>query len=551
MSGLLPRADSYEACYRGFEWRIPSRFNIATAVCDRHARATPDATAIIYEAPEGSVGSMTFDQLLREANRLANVLVHLGTRPGECVAVHLPQCLECVVSHVGIYKTGAVALPLFSLFGPEALEHRLADSDARVLITCADNLSRLLGVRERLGALEHIIVADGGGNGLINWREVLGQASDTFETHDAAADDPALLIYTSGTTGNPKGALHAHRVLLGHMPGVEFPHEFFPMKNDLFWTPADWAWAGGLLDVMLPALFHGVPLLAKRFAKFEPEAVLELMARREVRNVFMPATALRMLRQVGDPRRFGVSLRSIASGGEALGEDIIEWGRETFGLTINEFYGQTEVNLVVGNNAAIMPIKPGSMGRPIPGHIVTVVDPEGNELGAGEEGLIAVRRPDPVMFLGYWKHDEDTRRKFVGDWCVLGDLGWRDEDGYFWFKSRDDDVIISSSYRIGPTEVEECLLHHPAVALAGVIGSKHTVRGEEVKAYLVLAEGFAESDALADDIQAFVRQRLSAHEYPRQIRFIKDMPLTVSGKIRRVALRELDAVERKNLPREG
>ena len=546
MSGLLPRADSYEECYRRFEWRVPDRFNIATAVCDRHARATPGATAVIYEAPDGSVGSMTFERLFREANRLANVLVHIGARPGECVAVHLPQSPECAVSHVGIYKTGAVALPLFSLFGPEALEHRLADSGARILITCADNLSHLMGVRERLAALEHVIVTDGGGAGLIDWREALARASDDFETRDTAADDPALLIYTSGTTGNPKGALHAHRVLLGHMPGVEFPHEFFPRENDLFWTPADWAWAGGLLDVMLPALFHGVPVLAKRFAKFEPEAVFELMARHKVRNAFMPATALRMLRQVGEPRRFGASLRSIASGGEALGEDIIEWGREAFGLTINEFYGQTEVNLVVGNNAAIMPIKPGSMGRPIPGHVVAVVDPDGNELGVGEEGVMAVRRPDPVMFLGYWKHDEDTRRKFVGDWCLLGDLGWRDEDGYFWFKSRDDDVIMSASYRIGPTEVEECLLRHPAVALAGVIGSKDAVRGENVKAYLVLAEGHTESDALRDEIQAFVRQRLSAHEYPRQIRFIKDMPLTVSGKIRRVALREMDVAEHEN-----
>jgi acetyl-CoA synthetase len=544
MSGLLPRSGSYEDCYRDFAWRLPERFNIAAAVCDRHAAATPQATALISEGPDGGLETLSFSALRGEANRLANFLLHLGLKPGDRVAIHLPQGIDCAISHVGVYKTGAIALPLFSLFGPEALEHRLKDSGARFLITCARNLPPLDAVRESLGSLEKIIVTDAEAPGTLDWRAGLAKASDSFETRATAPDDPAVLIYTSGTTGNPKGALHGHRVLLGHLPGVEFPHEFFPQEGDLFWTPADWAWIGGLLDVFLPCLFHGKPVLAKRFDKFEPEAVFELMARHRVRNTFMPATALRMLRQLPDPGRFGVSLRSIASGGEALGEDIIGWGREAFGLTINEFYGQTECNLVVGNNAAAMATKPGSMGRPIPGHEVAVVDAEGRELGAGEEGVIAVRRPDPVMFLGYWNNEEATARKFVGDWCILGDLASRDEEGYFWFKSRDDDVINSSSYRIGPTEVEECLLRHPAVALAGVIGSKDAIRGEIVKAYLVLAEGYKESEALRDEIQAFVRQRLSAHEYPRQIRFIDEIPLTVSGKIRRVALRELDAAER-------
>ncbi|MEJ2015454.1 MAG: AMP-binding protein [Limibacillus sp.] len=507
MSGLLPESSTYEDCYARFQWRLPERFNIAQAVCDRHAEATPE--------------------------------------PGDRVAIHLPQGPECAISHVGVYKTGAIALPLFSLFGPEALEHRLNDSGARILITNAENLQRLSDIREALGSLERIIVTDAEAPGTVDWRSALAKASDSFRTYQSAADDPAVIIYTSGTTGNPKGALHGHRVLLGHLPGVEFPHEFFPQEGDLFWTPADWAWIGGLLDVLLPCLFHGKPVLAKRFAKFEPEAVFELMARHRVRNTFMPGTALRMLRQVENPQRFGYALRSVASGGEVLGADIIDWGRETFGVTINEFYGQTEVNLVVGNNAAVMPTKPGSMGRPIPGHRVAVVSPEGEELGPGEEGVIAVKKPDPVMFLGYWNREEETARKFAGDWCLLGDLGSRDEEGYFWFKSRDDDVINSSSYRIGPTEVEACLLRHPAVALAGVIGSKDEIRGEVVKAYLVLAEGHEESEALRDEIQAFVRQRLSAHEYPRQIRFIDEMPLTISGKIRRVALRELDAAERQ------
>jgi acetyl-CoA synthetase len=545
MGGVLAKTKSYDESYSVFKWDIPEYFNIATAVCDRHAGSHPNQRAIIYEAADGEIKELTFRQLQDSANRLANVLMGLNVQPHECIGIHLPQSLECVISHVGIYKTSAIALPLFSLFGPDALGHRMIDSAARILITCSENIPHLMEIRDTLKSLEHVIVIDGSGDGLIDWRDALYCASDQFETHNTKSEDPALLIYTSGTTGNPKGVLHAQRVLLGHIPGVEFPHEFFPHEDDLFWTPADWAWAGGLLDVLLPSLFHRIPVLAKRFTKFQAEPVMELMARHRVRNTFMPATALRMLQQLEDPKKFGVKLRSIASGGEALGKSIIEWGQDTFGVTINEFYGQTEVNLVVANNAEIMAIKPGSMGLPVPGHRVAVIDTNGNELPAGKEGLIAVHRPDPVMFLRYWNDDDATHNKFVDDWCVLGDLAHRDDDGYFWFKARDDDVINSSSYRIGPTEVEECLVLHPAIFLAGVIGSPDLVRGEIVKAYVVLSVGYTTSETLITEIQTFVRSRLSAHEYPRQVRIIPEMPLTVSGKIRRVALRELDALEHK------
>lgn len=543
MTGLLPPLDTYEQCYAAFRWQIPERFNIATAVCDRHAAAKPDAPAVLFEDIAGKSQAMTYGQLRAEANRLANVLRHLGVRSGDRVAIHLPQSFEAAFAHVAVYKLGAIALPLFSLFGPDALRHRLADSSARVMITCEDNLPVLDAVRDDLGELAHVLITDRGGDGGLSAQ--MSATSDVFATTDTRAEDPAMLIYTSGTTGDPKGALQAHRGLIGHLPGVEFPHRYLPQQNDLFWTPADWAWAGGLLDVLLPGLFHGLPVLAKRFSKFEPEAVFDLMARHKVRNTFMPATALRMLRQYPDPEKFDVSLRSIASGGEALGEDLVGWGRDTFGITINEFYGQTEVNLVVGNNADVMPIKVGSMGRPIPGHVVGLIDADGAEVPVGEIGTVAVRRPDPVMFLEYWNNPQATAAKFIGDWCVLGDLAWCDEDGYFWFKSRDDDVIISSSYRIGPTEVEECLMRHPEVAMAGVIGSPDTVRGEIVKAYVVLAGGCIESPAVRDDIQAFVKRELSAHEYPRQLRFIDALPLTVTGKIQRMRLRELDREERE------
>jgi acetyl-CoA synthetase len=348
-----------------------------------------------------------------------------------------------------------------------------------------------------------------------------------------------MMIYTSGTTGQPKGALHAHRVLIGHMPGIELPQEFFPQPGDRFWTPADWAWAGGLLDCLLPSLYCGVPVVARRFDKFDPEEAFAVMARFGVRNAFIPPTALRMLRAVPNPRgRHDVRLRSIGSGGEALGAETFEWGKAALGVAINEFYGQTECNLVVGSCAGIGVTKAGSIGKAIPGHTVAVIDAEGRPVKPGEIGQIAVLRPDPVMFLEYWGKPDATQEKFIGDWMTTGDQGVIDDEGYFTFVGRDDDVITSAGYRIGPGEIEDCLIKHPAVALAAVIGKPDPVRTEIVKAFVVLKSGQAKSVALADDIQGFVRTHLSAHEYPREIAFIDEMPMTTTGKVIRRLLRE-------------
>ena len=541
--GLLTPGASYDHCVASFRWPELTRFNIAEAICHRHARTMPHAPALIVEDETNPVRVVSFLELSRHANRLANVLRHLGVCQGSRVAIHLPQCLETASAHIASYQLGAIALPLFSLFGPEALLHRLRDAEAKVLLTDRANLQRLAPVRDQLPALQHILCVDGDTAGAKSLATLLARASDQCAVAATAYDDPALLIYTSGTTGPPKGALHAHRVLIGHLPGVEMPHRFLPQDDDRMWTPADWAWAGGLLDVLLPSLYHAVTVIATKRARFDPQWAFELMARHHVRNVFMPPTALRILRQVNNPRRFNYRLRSAASGGESLGEDMLAWGEEVFGLTINEFYGQTEVNLVVGNNADVFPARPGSMGRAIPGHRVAVVNEHGHPLPPGHEGVVAVRRPDPVMFLNYWQRPQATAEKFKGDWCLLGDLALMDEDGYFWFKSRTDDVIISAGYRIGPSEVEECLMRHPSVQLAGVIGTPDSVRGEVVKAYVVLREGMPESDALQQELTQFVREHLSAHEYPRAIRFISEMPLTVTGKIQRVRLREMDACE--------
>ena len=368
---------------------------------------------------------------------------------------------------------------------------------------------------------------------------MLERASSDFTAVDTGPDDPAMMIYTSGTTGQPKGALHGHRVLLGHLPGVEMPYFPFPQAGDRFWTPADWAWAGGLLDVLLPSLHHGVAVVARRFDKFDPDEAFALMQKAQVRNAFIPPTALRMMRAAPSPRgRYDFALRSVGSGGESLGVEALEWGKATFGLTINEFYGQTECNLVLGSCAALGVSRPGAIGKPIPGHDVAVIGRDGKPLKAGEVGQIAIKRPDPVMFLEYWGRPDATRDKFIGDWMTTGDQGTMDEDGYFSFVGRDDDVITSAGFRIGPGEIEDCLLRHPAVALAAVVGKPDAIRTEIVKAFIVLKKGHAPSDTLAAEIQNFVRTRLSAHEYPREVAFIDDLPMTTTGKVIRRLLRE-------------
>ena len=534
---VLPAAREYGALYRSFRWQIPAFYNIGVDVCDRWAGIDPARTAIFNLRADGTVEEVSYSALREASNRLANALAARGIAKGDRVAILLPQGPAVAVSHIAIYKLGAIALPLAMLFGLEAISYRLKDSGARTLITNAQGLAKLPAIRDIAPALEFVWSVDGPADGAEDFNAMLARAASEFTPVATAADDPALMVYTSGTTGPPKGALHAHRVLLGHLPGIEVPHEFLPQPGDRFWTPADWAWAGGLLDALLPSLHYGVPVVAQKLEKFDPEGAFALMARMHVRNAFIPPTALRMLRSAPRPKA-KIELRSVGSGGEALGAETYEWGKATLGITINEFYGQTECNLVVASCAAIGISLPGAMGKPVLGHNVAVIRPDGSRCSPGELGQIAIKRPDPVMFLQYWDKPDATREKFIGDWMTTGDQGVTDADGYFQFVGRDDDVITSSGYRIGPTEIEDCLIRHPAVALAAVIGKPDPLRTEIVKAFIVLKSGHAPSDALAADIQGFVKTRLSAHEYPREVAFIDEMPMTTTGKVIRRLLRQ-------------
>ena len=534
---VLPVARGYHALYRAFRWQVPARYNIGVDVCDRWAQSEPGRTAIFNVPADGAVEEVSYGALRDASNRLANALAAHGISRGDRVAILLPQAPAVAVSHIAIYKLGAIALPLAMLFGVEAVSYRLQDSGARALITNSQGLAKLAGVRDTLAGLRLVLSIDGAGEGAEDFHATLARAASDFTPVATAADDPALMVYTSGTTGPPKGALHAHRVLLGHLPGIEFPHEFLPQPGDRFWTPADWAWAGGLLNVLLPGLHYGVPVVAQKFEKFDPEAAFALMTAMAVRNAFIPPTALRMLRSAPRPKG-EIRLRSVGSGGEALGAETYEWGKSALGVTINEFYGQTECNLVLASCAAIGVSRPGAIGKPVPGHTVAVIRPDGSECPPGELGQIAIKRPDPVMFLEYWGNPDATRDKFIGDWMTTGDQGVVDPDGYVQFIGRDDDVITSAGYRIGPTEIEDCLIRHPAVALAAVVGKPDPMRTEIVKAFIVLKSGHAPSDELAADIQGFVKTRLSAHEYPREVAFIEQMPMTTTGKVIRRLLRQ-------------
>ncbi len=536
---MLHPAPDYESLVASFRWAVPARYNIGVDVCDRWAAMAPDRVAIVEAAADGRVATLTYGELRAASNRLANALRARGVRRGDRVAVLLPQGFAVPVAHVAAYKLGAVALPLAALFGVDAIAYRLRDAGARALVTNGPGAGKLAEIAEPLPDLQVVLSLDGAGGRAESFDRALAGASAEFAPADTAADDPAMMIYTSGTTGPAKGALHAHRVLLGHLPGVEMPHEFLPQPKDRLWTPADWAWAGGLLNVLLPGLHFGVPVIARKFDKFDPEEAFALMAAQGVRNTFVPPTALRMLRTVKNPRgRFALDLRTIASGGETLGAETFAWGREALGLTINEFYGQTECNLVLSSCAAIGVAKAGAIGKPVPGHRVAVIREDGAVCEPDEQGQIAVRRPDPAMFLSYWNKPGAAEARFVGDFMTTGDQGRVDGEGYVHFVGRDDDVITSAGYRIGPGEIEDCLIRHPAVALAAAVGKPDPVRTEIVKAFVVLKPGFAPSEALAADIRDFVKNRLSAHEYPREIAFRAELPLTTTGKVIRRVLRD-------------
>jgi acetyl-CoA synthetase len=553
---FMPHADRnsqpnrYETLYREFRWQVPAELNIAEVCCIRWA-TDKSRVAIHYEDEAGHTATLTYAALHAQANRLSNVMRGLGVQRGDRVAIVLPQRTETAIAHMACYQLGAVAMPLSVLFGPDALEYRLQNSDAVIAIVDQAGHDNLQEIRARCPTLRHVVTLDCHAADTLDWHAALSDASDRFEAERTQASDPAVLIYTSGTTGAPKGALIPHSAIIGNLTGFVASQNWFPQEGDVFWSPADWAWTGGLMDALLPALYFGKPIVGYR-GRFSADTAFRLMEKYAVTNTFLFPTALKMMMKACPaPRdRYRLRLRAIMSAGEAVGDAVFHWCETALGVTPNEMFGQTEMNYIVGNSAQQWPAKPGSMGRPYPGHRVAVIDDDGNPVQAGDVGEVALHRtdihghPDPIFFLGYWKNPEATRNKFSGDWCRTGDLARMDEDGYLWYQGRADDMFKAAGYRIGPSEIENCLVKHPAVVNAAVVPKPDAERGNIVKAFVVLTAGTPrgpEADtALIAELQAHVRGKLAPYEYPKEIEFIAELPMTTTGKVQRRVLRLME-----------
>lgn len=546
---MLKPDKTYDEVYNSFKWEIPEFYNIGVDVCDKWADQK-SRLALIYENEKGEIEKYTFWDFKRFSNRLANALKAYDIEPGDRLGIFLPQCPEAAIAHIALYKIGGIATIFSTLLGPEALEYRLSNSEAKGIVTDRKNFHKILEIWENLPHLKIVIVTKGENReNVSDFWDLIEKGSEDLKPIKTRAEDPALIIYTSGTTGLPKGALHAHRDLLGHLPGVEFPHNFFPKRGDIIWTPADWAWIAGLMDVLLSSWHHGITVVITPAKKFDPENAFHTLAEHGIRNALIPPTALKMMRQVKDPQsRYSFNLRTLVSSSESLGEELISWCKEVMGVTPNELYGQTETHLLAGNCSEIMEVRPGSIGRPIPGHKVEVVNKSGLPVPPGSTGEIALERSSTVMFLGYWRNQEATKERICNGWWLTGDLARKDEDGYIWFVGREDDLINSAGYRIGPSEIEDCLIKHPAVATCAAVGIPDEERGQVVKAFIVLMSDVVPNANLEEDIKNHVKFGLAAHTYPREIEFVSKLPLTQTGKIMRRELREME-VQRKSKPK--
>ena len=543
---MLKKLNNFEELCLTFKWNIPEFYNIASDTVDQYNYQ--NRIALINFLQDGKIEEWSFVDIKRSANKLANVFDHFNLEANARVGIILGQCPETAIAHMACFKSGKISIPLFNLFGTDALHYRLLNSNASLVICDNNGLNKIFEIKDRLPNLKKIICIDSNDekSNVFNFKKLLEQASDSYITKKTKSSDPALIIYTSGTTGGPKGALLPHRSLLGHIPGVEIPHEFLsssePVK-DLFWTPADWAWIGGLFDVLLPAWHFGIPVVSYRSQKFDPEVTFDLISKLEIKNTFLPPTALKMMKSFNPSKTLkDLKLRTVGSGGEALGEDLLEWGKQILGVGINEFYGQTECNLTVSNCGAIMPTKQGSIGKPVPGHEVRIINENGELIKEpGLDGEMIVKSDTPVSFLRYWENDKATKQKVKDGWLYTGDFAYKDEEGYFYFKGRKDDIINTSGYRVGPSEVEDAVLSHPKVSMVAVIGIPDKLRGHIIKAFVVPRDHnnvLAENEILKRSIQNHVKLKLAAHEYPRLIEFVHELPLTTTGKIIRKDLRE-------------
>lgn len=537
--------DSWEELCRKFEWEIPEKMNAAFFVCDAYADDS-NKVAIYYEDQTGRKGKFTFRELKKTTNQLANHLKSKGLGSNECMAVCTRQKPENIISHIAAWKCGAVSMPLTVGFGIDGLKYRLAHSEAKIAVVESEALGKIRELKEDLPNLQYILVLGEASleAGESEFWSSVNQMSEEFTPVIKGSSESLIITYTSGTTGPPKGVLHRHSFILhsAHHYGVLGNAEI--REDDVFWHPADYAWMGSLFDLAFPALFYGRPIVTYSGERFSPEKAFQLIHDYGISIAYIPPTALRMMRQVENPgQRWDISkLRTLMSGGESLGTALPQWIKETFGpdTVIHEAYGQTEGTLLLANCQKYFEYRQ-NLGKSLPGLEVEIIDEQGNIVPPGQPGEIAVKATDgnPIVFKEYWKDEDKTKEKFLGEWMVTGDQGVKDSDGYFSFVSRKDDIIISSGHRIGPSEIEDALTKHDTVLEAGVIGVPDELKGQVPKAYVVLKEGYEASEELEKELREFVKTRLALHEAPRHFAFISELPKTVVGKIKRKDLRNL------------
>ena len=520
--------------------RIPERANIALDTVTAHARGPRrDHPALVFEDEDGAARRYSFAELDALSDRLAKGLRALGVRAGDPVAVHTGQRPETALAHLAIHKIGAVVMTLSQLYGPDTVEHCLADSGTKIVITDRQAWGRVRDARSRFTELEHVLTAGEPAAGERAFEDCLAAEPGGVDYASTGPEDPALLMYTSGSTGLPKGLLHGHRIMHAYTPTMTLAYDLeLDWPDAVFWTPADWAWVGGWLDTVLPAWQHGQTVVSTQH-RFDEEWAFEFMARHGVTHSFMTPTALKRLAQVSAPReRWRLATRVICTGGESLPGDVVRWADEEFDIVVNEFYGLTEFNHMVGCCKALYPVVPGSMGIRYPGRRTAIIDDAGNEQPDGTVGEIASwREDDPSLFLGYRGDPGVPKRMRLGGWLRSGDLAFRGEDGYFRYQGRNDDLIKSAGYRIGPAEVEDALVRHEQVAEAAVVAGPDPDRGSVVVAYVRVMPGVVPGDALRRELQDHVKRNLAAYKYPRVVEFVEEFPLTSSGKISRRTLR--------------
>lgn len=536
--------ETYEQAYEHFDWDLPSDYNLAWDLLQKHT--DPEQSAMHQGYPDGRRENYSFRELDELSNQVANALSERGIERGDRVAIVVPQKPANPLTHLACWKLGAISLPLSVLFGSNALRYRLQDSGANVVVADESVINTVQDVRGNCPELEHVVAVDTDDNDNVeHFQEMCAGHATEFNIVDTNKETPAIIIYTSGSTGPPKGVLHTHGLWAGHYPAfyMYFEKDVF---NSTYWTPADWAWIGALGDIVFPAWHYGQPVVSYPMGSFDVKTAFKIVEEFDVTNAFLPPTAIRMMMETDNPtERYNLALEAITSGGEPLTPEILQWTDEQLeGVVINEMYGQTEANLLMTNCQQWFPAQAKSMGKPVPGHDVSVIDREtGEELDDGKEGMIAVARgDDPVIFQEYWNEPEKTKDASIEGpdgtiWHLTGDLGYQDAEGYFWFKSRDDDVIITSGYRVGPGEVESAILEHPDIEQVGVVGIPDDTRGEIIKAFVQPAASVNSTGNLREEIRDIVRDQLAKYEYPREIEVVDQLPTTTTGKIQRRKLR--------------